>query len=61
MEKEELNEIMSHIDIVDMMIYEKEAKELVAQGKTEDALAYAMAMGTRLGWKAYKKKVEEEK
>lgn len=58
MEKEELNEIMLHIDYVELMIREKEAKELVAQGKTEDALAYAMAMGTRLGWNAHKKMME---
>ncbi len=58
MEKEELKEIMSHIDYVEMMIREKEAKELVAQGKIEDAVAYAMAMGTRLGWNAHKKMME---
>ena len=60
MEKETLNEIISHIDIVDVMMYEKEAKKLVAQGKTEDALAYAMAMGTRLGWNAHKKMMEKK-
>ena len=60
MEKEELNEIMSHIDIVDVTMYEKEAKKLIAQGNTEDALAYCLAMEFRMGWNAYKKKMEEK-
>lgn len=60
MEKEELKEIMSHIDYVELMIREKEAKEFVAKGEYEDAIAYAMAMGTRLGWNAHKKMMEDD-
>ena len=65
MEEKELNDCMAYMDIIDVMIYEKKAKEFVEKEKTdetiEDAIAYAMAMGFRMGWEAYKKKITEEK
>ena len=59
MDQKEFNEIMSHIDYAEMMIYEKKALEFIDKKEYEDAVAYAMAMGTRLGWEAHKKKMEE--
>lgn len=60
MEKVEFDDCMAYMDIVEVMIREKKAKEFVAQGKYEDAIAYAMAAGFRMGWDAHKKKVEKE-
>ena len=52
---------MAHVDLIEMMIREKEAKKFIMDGKFEDAIAYAMACGTRMGWDAHKKKVESDK
>jgi hypothetical protein len=61
MEEMDFIECMAYMDSVDVLIHEKKAKEMVAQVKTEDALAYCLAMGFRMGCRTYKKKVEEEK
>ena len=58
MEKEMFNEIMSHIDIAEVMIREKKAEELIAIGKYDEAVACAMAEGIRMGWEAHKKMME---
>ena len=43
MEQKEFEDCMKYMDIVEVMIREKEAKEFVAKGEIEDALAYAYA------------------
>ena len=60
MEQKEFEDCMMYMDIVEVMIREKEAKEFVAKGEIEDALAYAMASGFRMGWQAHKKMVNKE-
>jgi hypothetical protein len=42
----------SKVDPVDIMIRAKEAQKFIDNGQTEDALAYAIAAGIRLGIKA---------
>lgn len=61
MEQKEFNDCMLYMDIVEVMIREKKAKEFIEKGQYEDAVAYAMAAGFRMGWDAHIKKVEEEK
>ena len=58
MEQKEFEDCMAHMDIVEVMIREKKAKEFIAKGEYEDAIAYAMAAGFRMGWYAHKKKME---
>lgn len=43
---------ISKVDIMDIMIRAKEAQKFIDNGQIEDALAYAIAAGVRLGIKA---------
>ena len=61
METMEFLDMMSHMDPVETMMRSRKPRSLAEAGKTEDAIACAMAEGFRMGWEAYKKKVEEEK
>ena len=49
MEQKEFEDCMAHMDIVEVLIREKKAKEFIAKGEYEDAIAYAMAEGFRMG------------
>ena len=57
MEKVEFVDCLVHMDVVEALIKAEKAREFIAKGETEDAIAYAMAAGFRMGWEAYKKKV----
>ena len=48
----ELSKYISKIDPVDILIRVKEAKKFLDEHKVDDALAYAIAAGVRLGIKA---------
>ena len=59
MEQKEYEDCMAHMDVAEVLIRANEAREFIAKGEYEDAIAYAMAMGFRMGWDARKKKEEE--
>ena len=60
METMEFLDMMSHMDPVETMMRSRKPRSLAEAGKTEDAIAYAMAEGFRMGWEAHKKKMEEK-
>lgn len=51
-EETEYLKYISKVDPVDIMIRAKEAQKFIDNGQIEDALAYAIAAGVRLGIKA---------
>lgn len=60
MEEEEYIEFMAYADFNKMTHFREDAKLLILDGKYDDAIAFAMAAGTHIGWEAHKKKVESE-
>lgn len=61
MGQEEWEDCIAYMDLEETIIRADKARELATNSGTEDAIAYAMAAGFRMGWDAHKKKVEEEK
>ena len=60
MDEKEYRECMSHIDIVETLMRSEKPRQMAAEGNTEDAIAYAISVGIRLGWDAHKKVMEEK-
>ena len=60
MEQKEFEDCIAHMDVTETLIRANKARELATNSGTEDAIAYAMAAGFRMGWNAYKKMVEEK-
>lgn len=59
MEDKDFVNALAHTDISEVLIRANKAREFINKGQTEDAIAYAMSAGFRLGWEAHKKKVGE--
>ena len=60
MEKKEFEDCMAYMDVAETLIRADKARELATNSGTEDAIAYAMAAGFRMGWYAHKKKMEDK-
>ena len=60
MEQKEFEDCMAHMDMTETLIRANKARELATNSGTEDAIAYAISVGIRLGWDAHKKMVEEK-
>lgn len=52
---------ISKVDPIDLMIRAKEAEKYLNEGKTDNALAYALAAGVRLGVKAVLENIGDNK
>lgn len=52
---------ISKVEPVDIMIRAQEAQQYVEKGKVDDALAYAIAAGIRLGIKAVLEDIYDRK
>ena len=59
MDEKEYRECMSHLDITEVLMRAEKPRKMAAEGNTEDAIAYAMSEGIRIGWDAHKKMMEE--
>ena len=60
MDEKEYRECMSHIDVTEILMRSRKPRQMAAEGNTEDAIAYAISVGIRMGWGAHKKMINEK-
>lgn len=60
-EETEYWKYISKVDPVDIIIRAQEAQQYIEKGKVDDALAYAIAAGVRLGIKAVLEDIYDRK
>ena len=60
MDDKEYRECMSHLDITEVLMRAEKPRQMAAEGNTEDAIAYAISVGIRLGLDAHKKVMDEK-
>ena len=56
MEEEEFANSLFQMNVAEVLENANKAREFLAKGETEDAIAYAMSAGYRMGWETCKKK-----
>lgn len=60
-EETEYWKYISKVDLVDIIIRAQEAQQYIEKGKVDDAIAYAIAAGFRLGIKAVLEDIYDRK
>lgn len=58
MDEKEYTVSLFQMDVAEVLEKANKAREFISKGETENAIAYAMSAGYRMGWEACKKKIE---